>query len=746
MVKTSEKSHLLPDGSVDLSIWLETLAAHRNPTQMQVIRHACVLSQLTGETISTLTHSDCFHQGLIMAEILDELKLDHEAIAAALVYPAHQYADLTLDDIQEHLGETVVKLVAGTKKMDAISGVLYPETRLSKQSDHHDKLKKMLLAMADDVRVVIIKLVERASMLRSAKSLNIDKARELAEETLHIYAPLANRLGIGQLKWELEDRSFRFLEPSAYKTIAKNISEKRLDRDRYIQKIVDVLKEAVTTIGITDTEITGRAKHIFSIYRKMQRKKIDYDKIYDVRAVRVLVPSIEDCYAVLGIVHSKWQHIPQEFDDYITAPKTNGYQSLHTAVIGPEGKHLEVQIRTFDMHQDSELGVAAHWRYKEGASQQTSYEEKINWLRQVLAWQKEVLGDTQHLHPIDPNVFEDRIYVFTPKGEIIDLPFGATALDFAYHIHSEIGHRCRGAKVNGQIVTLTRPLVTGEEVEILTTKRGSPSRDWLNPQLGYLCTAKAKAKVHHWFKIQDYDRHRQEGQDLLEKERKRQHLHDENMNLELIAQQLNFKNSDDLYAALGAGDVRVTQILQQHKQMQPDLPPLSEGQEPQFNTVQQKKSSSKSSAKGINVAGITGIITTLARCCTPVPGDQIEGYITKDRGISIHRGDCKNLLKNKARSKEKLVKATWGEDTVDHFPVDIHIRAHDRKNLVYDITQVLSQEKINLVGLNTITDRAEQRAYLTLTIDVPHLDLLNKIIEKIKALPNIIQVSRLQAN
>lgn len=743
MVKTSEKSHVLADGSINLGVWLDSLAIKRDATQIQLIRHACILSQLTGETVSTITRINCFHQGLMMAEMLDDLAMDHECIAAAVVYPAYRYADLSLDDIDEHLGEQITKLIKGTRRMDAISGLLYPETRLSNQNDHFDKLKKMLLAMADDVRVVIIKLVERASMLRCAKSLAEDKAHELAQETLTIYAPLANRLGIGQLKWELEDRSFRFLEPESYKAIAKNISEKRLDRDRYINQIVDTLTQAIEGVGIKQAETTGRAKHIYSIYKKMQRKQVDFEKIYDVRAVRVLVPTIEDCYAVLGIVHSKWQHIPEEFDDYITAPKANGYQSLHTAVIGPEGKHVEVQIRTYEMHQDSELGVAAHWRYKEGSGEQSNYEEKINWLRQVLAWQKEVLGDSQHLQPIDPNVFEDRIYVFTPKGEIIDLPFGATALDFAYHIHSEIGHRCRGAKVNGQIVTLTRPLQTGEEVEILTTKRGSPSRDWLNPQSGYLRTARAKAKVHHWFKKQDFDRNYHEGQQLLDKERKRQHISDSDLALDHISLQLNYKNVKDMIAALGAGDIRVSQITnlskqEQNKQLEKSFDEL--------NLTPSKAKSNKPALKGINIDGVTGIVTSIARCCSPVPGDDISGYITKDRGISIHRSDCDNLLKNKLNAREKMVKANWGDDHQEQYSVDLHIRAHDRKDLIYDITQVLSQAKVNLVGLNTVTDSAEQRAYITLTIEINNLESLTNIIDKIKQLPNIINVSRLQGN
>jgi GTP pyrophosphokinase len=606
-------------------------------------------------------------------------------------------------------------------------------------SENHTQLenvRKMLLAMVEDMRVVIIKLSERTATMRTLAVFDENTRIQFAKETMDIYAPLANRLGIGQLKWELEDRSLRYLEPATYHDIAHYLKENRLERERYIQEFTSTLEKALHQANIKHAEIQGRVKHIYSIYRKMKKKKLPFDGLYDLNAVRILVNSIEDCYTALSIVHGLWQPLPSEFDDYIITPKANGYRSIHTVIVY-KNKNVEVQIRTHQMHKESEHGVAAHWRYKEGGAQKASYEAKIAWLRQVLSWQKELTKAGASPDQLQPAVLDDRVYVLTPNGEIVDLPQGSTPLDFAYHIHSEVGHRCRGAKINGHMVTLTHALNTGELVEILTGKHPNPSRDWLNSHLGYLKSARAKAKVHHWFKLQDYDKNLADGHALLEKECQRLAIHA--IDYEFISHKLHYKNSKDMLAALGSGDLRLAQIL---GAIQTQQEPSKSEQEP----TPILRAPSKITSSSINIAGVEDLLTHPAKCCKPVPGDPIVGYVTQGRGIAIHRKDCPNILQLTPANQGRLFEVNWGQHATDVYPVDIVVHAYDRPGLVRDVTTLIANEKLNLLALTTTTNKTENYALINLTIEINSLASLSKILDKIKQVPNVFEVARIEKN
>jgi GTP pyrophosphokinase len=735
MVKLKDKAYILPDGSISVEGWIQEVEAKRGGEDLQFIRHACSLTQLA-ETDHPLHHGfSCLQQGLSMADLLMELSLDSEAVAAGIVYGSVQHAELSLEDVAEHLGSGVAKLVRGAKQMDAIR--LLDEYSV-KDGVQTENIRKMLLAMVEDIRVVLIKLAESVYLLRAARYLNSDAQVSLARQILHLYAPLANRLGLSQLKWELEDRAFRYLNPDVYQELSLSINQSRLDRERYIVQMSAELQDWITAAHIKKAEITGRAKHIYSIYRKMTRKHVGYDEIYDVNALRVLVPSIEDCYTVLSIVHTQWEPIKKEFDDYIATPKSNGYRSIHTAVIADEGRMLEVQIRTFDMHHESELGGAAHWRYKEGAQQQAGYDAKIAWLRQVLEWQKELVGGTAATDKQHSTVFDDRAYVFTPDGKIIDLPQGATPLDFAYHVHSEVGHRCRGAKVNGHIVPLTSALHTGDRVEILTTKHPAPSRDWLNPHLGYLKTSRARAKVHHWLKFQDFDKNVAEGRAILDKELDR--LGIEKPDYDKLAPRLNFKKSEDIFAALGCGDIRLSQIL---NGIQAILEPSKRIVEQLPIKVNLKPTSIPSTHSGIYIQGVGNLVTQFAKCCKPLPGEPITGYITtQGRGVMIHSQDCQSVLNAMQKHPERLIETTWGDKPNAGYAADIFVIAYDRPGLIRDITTILSNEKLNVMALNTKTDPAAHLAHTNFTIEINGLDALSRVLNSLKQLPNVVEVGR----
>lgn len=745
MVKVRADHPIAADGNVDISAWVEGLngiQSQPESTRTELYR-ACevslaAMSVKTEEDHNWGAEASCFRIGLEMAEILADLQLDQDALVAAILYRAVRENKITLVDVQTQFGDTVSKLVKGVLRMAAIS---YQRNEsedriLGNQAEvQAEKIRKMLVAMVDDVRVALIKLAERTCAIRSVKTAGAARRRQVAREVADIYAPLAHRLGIGHIKWELEDLSFRYLEPEEYKRIAKLLDERRIARQEYIDNMLALLRTELSEASI-DGEVTGRAKHIYSIWRKMKRKGIDFSQVYDIRAVRILVPSVRDCYAVLGIVHSLWRNIPHEFDDYIASPKENGYRSLHTAVLGPESKVLEIQIRTQAMHEESELGVCAHWRYKgtDTDAAQDSYEQKISWLRQVLEWHEELGGDSQQLTDDLRSVDQDRIYVFTPEGHVVDLPKGATPLDFAYRIHTDVGHHCRGAKINGRIVPLNHHLNNADQVEIITGKREAPSRDWLTPALGYVNTARARAKVQHWFKQQARDQNIAEGRGLLDREFKRLALLD--LNFEGLSTKLRFNSLDDLYAAVGASDIGVGQVLNAAQKQLDDANP----QQPLIPF--KAKSPSKKKDSDIYIEGVGNLLTQIASCCNPVPGDAITGYITLGRGVSIHRQDCSNILQLQADEPQRIIKVEWGNAPQSSYSVDIIIEAYDRYGLLRDITALLDGERINISAMQTLSDKRKNTVDMQVTAEIRSFDELSRILTRLNQLPNIASARR----
>jgi len=743
MVQVRAHQPINTDGSINLDAWLDHVVSVDLVLDRQALKEACEFARHAEQQDNASNNlwaegTSSFQTGLEIAEILADLKLDQDSLVAAVIYRCVREGKISLADVSQRFGPTVSKLIDGVLRMAAISASLSPRQSLVLGSQAQvENLRKMLVAMVDDVRVALIKLAERTCAIRAVKNSDDEKRNRVAREVFDIYAPLAHRLGIGHIKWELEDLSFRYLEPEQYKQIAKLLHERRLDRERFISDVMNQLENELLATGVK-ADISGRAKHIYSIWRKMQRKGLEFSQIYDVRAVRVLVPEMRDCYTALGIVHTLWRHIPKEFDDYIANPKENGYRSLHTAVIGPEGKVLEVQIRTHAMHEEAELGVCAHWRYKgtDVKSGSNHYEEKISWLRQVLEWHEE-LGDIGGLaEQLRVDIEPDRVYVFTPDGHAIDLPKGATPLDFAYRVHTEIGHNCRGAKINGRIVPLNYSLQTGEQVEIITSKHGTPSRDWLNPNLGYITTSRARAKIVHWFKLQARDQNVAAGKTLLERELARLGL--PQVDFDKLAEKANMKIAEDMFAALGAGDLRLAQLVNLAQQLvEPER-----GSE-QLELIPRKATGYKPGKRGdIQIQGVGNLMTQMAGCCQPLPGDAIVGYITQGRGVSIHRQDCASVLQLGGREPERIIQVSWGPVPVLTYPVDIIIRAYDRSGLLRDVSQVLLNERINVLAVNTRSNKEDNTALMSLTIEIPGLDALGRLLGRISQLPNIIETRR----
>ena len=745
MVKVREDQPLTESGKVDIQQWLTRLQEDVRLREPERLQEACELAeQLDREAPRThrvwLSPGSSFRMGLEMADILADLKLDQPALEAAVLYRAVREGLLSLEAVTKRFGDEVAKLIDGVLQMAAISYPLAPNHGMS-QHNQQENLRKMLVNMVGDVRVALIKIAERTCALRQVKDAPREKCLQVAREVADIYAPLAHRLGIGQINWELEDLSFRYLHEDEYKAIAKLLAEKRLDRDRYIHDVVETLKSLMEAQHIHRYDVSGRAKHIYSIWRKMKRKRIDFSQVHDVRAVRILVPEVTDCYTVLGIVHSRWHHVPNEFDDYIANPKKNGYQSLHTAVLGPENKVLEIQIRTFAMHDEAELGVCAHWRYKghDTNAKSRSYEEKIAWLRQVLEWQDEVGGFGDLREGLSSDVAPDRIYVFTPDGHVIDLPRIATPIDFAYRVHTEIGHLCRGAKVNGRIVPLTYKLKTGQQIEILTATKGGPSRDWLNPSLGYVRTSRARAKIQAWFKHQARDQNLDEGRTLFEREMRR--LDVEGLDLAKLAKAVNYQNADDMYAALGAGDLRIGQVLHQAQQL---FGETDDQEQLDRLLAKPRRQPSKATQSDITVLGVGNLKTSMANCCRPVPGEPIVGFITQGRGVTVHRQDCTNILQLRMEEPQRIIEVEWGERAHTRYPVTIEIQAWDRSGLLRDVTGLLGNEKVNVLAVNTLTDTDECIARLRITLEVDGLESLGRLFSRIQQLPNVTEVRRLR--
>jgi len=634
-----------------------------------------------------------------VAGLLLDIDVDDATVVAAVLALSIAEKDRDYELWTSAFGEEVVLLVRGLARAGKI------ETLSGRANDMAatESLRKMLLAMADDVRVILIKLAERAVYLRSITKADEVVRRAAAVTTRELFAPLANRLGVFQIKWELEDLSFRFLEPELYKNIAGYLDGKRGEREAYIAAVVAQLKSEMSSLGIHG-QVAGRPKHIWSIHRKMQAKNLPFEKLYDVRAVRVLVDTVADCYAVLGFVHDHWQPIVGEFDDYIAQPKANNYQSLHTAVIGPHGKTLEVQIRTHEMHLASEHGVAAHWRYKENtkdgrskSSADKKFESKIAWLRQVLEWNRELVGDSGFSDAVKEGLFNDTVYVFTPQGRVIDLPAGSTPVDFAYHVHTDLGHRCRGAKIDGHIVPLSTKLQNAQMVDILAAKVGGPSRDWLNPQLGFLVSNRGQSKVRAWFRQEYFEVDKAHGRQTLEKELARAGA--TSIALEKISLALGHKDVDECCAAIGRNEITPHQIEVALRELTAPAPVVADA--PMF-AAQAPMQAGKTSA-GVLVLGVNNIQTLVAKCCKPLPSDPIVGFVTKNRGVMVHRIDCINITSLKADQRDRLMPAQWGNTGDQPFAADIEVAASDRQGLLRDISEALSKERINVVGVNTLS-------------------------------------------
>ncbi|MFW5713203.1 MAG: RelA/SpoT family protein [Brevefilum sp.] len=680
---------------------------------------------------------------LAVASILAELTVPPELIIAGLLHDVVEDTSFSLEDIRKEFNDEIANLVDGTTKLTHLPNLLRGDRPIeqvlqSKDLSTHRKvreeeiseaLRKTFLAMSDDIRVVLVKLADRLHTMRTLSHHNEEMQKRISQETLDIFAPLANRLGIWQIKWELQDLAFRYVAPKEYKDIAEKLANRRADRERQIQEIIKRLHQELEAEGIS-AKISGRPKHIYSIYQKMSRKEMPFEMLMDLRGVRLIVDDVAACYKALGVVHMKWRPIPGEFDDYIAARKENNYQSLHTAVIFDDGKPLEVQIRTEEMHESAEYGIAAHWRYKEKISNiKESYQQKISWLRSLFTWRQEDEEADDLVDSWKSDVFKDRVYILTPQGDIFDLPAGSTPIDFAYYVHTEIGHRCRGAKVNGKLVSLDYVLETGNQVEILTAKRGGPSRDWLNPNLGLVRTSRARSKIKQWFKRQDRESNLSQGKAILEKELKR--LGIKNIDFEEILPEIGVKSIDDLYVAIGCGDIGTGRVVNKIAEME------EEELEEDFELDLVEAPSTIVPSDTIKVMGLKGIATTMAKCCNPMPGDEIIGYITRGRGATIHRHDCPNILR--VSEKERLVKVSWGQPERT-FTVPIQIKAYDRQGLMSDISNVITDESVNLIDMNMKMN--QHLAVIRLVVGVKGIAQLSRILTRLESLSNVFEAKR----
>jgi GTP pyrophosphokinase len=661
-----------------------------------------------------------------LEKIVSTLAVDDDVRIAALLVPLLDGGVVQEDGARSDFGEEALRLARELGRLGRFGTRWSPEQKLS--GTQAETLRKMLLAIVTDPRLIILKLADQLLRLRQAKHASADEQRQAALEARELYAPLANRLGVWQLKWELEDLAFRYLDGDNYRRIAAALSARRADRERSIEAARAEVQTELAKAGVR-ADVAGRPKHIYSIWRKMQRKSLSFDQVLDVRAVRVLVDSVADCYAALGVVHGRWPYIAGEFDDYIATPKDNHYRSLHTAVIGPGHEPLEVQIRTLEMHEHAELGVAAHWKYKEGGARDHAYETKIRWVRQLL---EPAAGesDGDFIDRVRAEIFEDRIYVLSPKGEVIDLPRDATPLDFAYHVHTDLGHRCRGAKVNGRMVPLNHKLQNGELVEIITGRLPQPSRDWLSAHSGFLASARSRAKVRAFFRRQDDEEHRAQGREMLEKELQR--LGNHGVTLPELISLLHQGGTDELYQALGNGDLTLTQVTNaiQRRTRPVDTAPVVRARPP------------APTDGGVVVGQVGNLLSHFARCCRPVPPEPIVGYITLGRGVSVHREDCGSLQRMRARQPQRAIAVAWGEQRDQLFDVDIAIHAIDRRGLVRDISAVLADEKISIQQMSTTTNARENTADVALRVGVHGLEELGRVLSRIGGLPSVVRARR----
>ncbi|MPZ14732.1 MAG: RelA/SpoT family protein [Chloroflexi bacterium] len=666
---------------------------------------------------------------IAVAQTLADLRLDSASIAAALLHDVVEDTSLGLRDIEQQFGVEIARIVDGVTKLNRVQW-LADEGRppSAREEEWAENLRKMFLAMSKDIRVVLVKLADRLHNMRTLAHLPVEKQRRIAQETAEIYAPLANRLGIWEIKWQLEDLAFRYLEPEAYKRVARSVQQRRGERERYVARVANILRAELTKHDI-QAEVLGRPKHLQSIYHKMQERGAEIGQIYDLHAVRIIVDTVPQCYNTLGLVHGLWHPLPGQFDDYIASPKESGYQSLHTTVVALDGKPLEIQIRTGEMDWVAEYGVAAHWRYKEGRKQDPKMDSTITWLRQLMDWQKDVAAGAQaFVETLRTDVFEHQVYVFTPRGEIKELPTGSTTIDFAYRIHTEIGHRCIGAKVNGRLVPLNRPLQNGDITEIITSKASrGPSRDWLIPAYGYVKTSHAREKIRQWFRRAAREENIARGRELMEKELKRLGLTD--LKLDEVAAAFQHERLEDFLAAMGYGDIHPQQMA---SRLASALPKPEPSEPPVTAPIPERTGS-------VRVNGVGDLFTRLARCCNPLPGEPVIGFITRGRGITVHRVDCASVQNED--EPERLVPVQWRTSAKDVFPVTIRIVAYDREGLVRDVGAIVADEKLNINGMSVVVQK-DQTAVLTTTVEVPDLEHLSRVMARIEGVRDVFNVQR----
>jgi len=734
---------------MEISDYIEGLSERYSPVDKELLQRALDVAEKAHQNQKRASGEPYLNHCKAVASILAEMHVPPAVVAAGLLHDTVEDTGMDPEDIKRDFGKEVFDLVQAVTKLGSLPRVSSIQASAGNDSKNPQKqeevdgkqwraelasenLRKTFLAMAEDPRVVLIKLADRLHNMRTLRYLPEEKQKRIAQETMDLFAPLASRIGIWQIKWDLEDLAFRYLEPETYHDIARQLDERRSERERKMNKIISHITDVMNREGM-NAEVSGRPKHIYSIYRKMKRKKVPFKELSDIRGVRIIVPTEEECYAAVGIIHLHWRPLPGEFDDYIAAPKPSLYQSIHTSVVYDDGETLEVQIRTPEMHRKAEYGIAAHWRYKEGKKRDKDFEQRVAYLRQMLEWQQDVESAQEFVDGLKEEVFGDRVYAFTPRGDILDLPVGATPIDFAYNIHTEVGHRCRGAKVNGRLVPLDHKLSTGDQVEILTAKRGGPSRDWLNENLELVKTKNARAKIKRWFKQQEKEKNVESGIQLLEKEIARLDLGGDIDYLDL-AKHFKYDSDEDFFAAIGCSDISLGRIVHA-------LAVIKEGESPALLTHYQEEISRETSGD-IVVVGLKGVKNQLAGCCNPTPGDEIIGFITRGRGATIHRKDCSNILNIK--DKERLVEVSWGSP-VRTFPVPVIIKAYDRDGLTKDIATVLSNTGVSLTELRVDVDEGQGEAVFNLVLGVRNVTDLRRTLDLLERINNVYEARRVRS-
>ena len=732
-----------------ISKFTDSLSEKYSQVDKELLQRALEIAEKAHKSQKRASGEPYINHCKAVASILAEMNVPPVVVAAGLLHDTVEDTSVDLKELRREFGKEIFDLVQAVTKLGSLPRVSMttsgtktsPKGKPSKNEEEvkqwraelaSENLKKTFLAMAEDPRVVLIKLADRLHNMRTLSYLPEEKQQRIAQETMDLFAPLANRIGIWQIKWDLEDLAFRYLDPEIYHDIAKQLDERRSERERKMKKIIANIMKVMNHEGM-QAEVTGRPKHIYSIYKKMKMKKVPFNELSDIRGVRIVVPEEEDCYAAVGIIHLHWRPLPGEFDDYIAAPKPSLYQSIHTSVVYDDGEKLEVQIRTPEMHRRAEYGIAAHWRYKEGQKRDKDFEQRVAYLRQMLEWQQDVESAQEFVDGLKNEVFGDRVYAFTPRGDILDLPVGATPIDFAYNIHTEVGHRCRGAKVNGRLVPLDHKLVTGDQVEILTAKRGGPSRDWLNENLELVKTKSARGKIKRWFKQLEKEQNVESGKLLLDKEIGRLDLGSD-IDFEELASKFNYENSEDMFAAIGCSDISMGRVVHA-------LAVIKEGDSPVF-TSQYGDQISRETSKDVVVVGLKGLKNQLAGCCNPTPGDEIVGFITRGRGATIHRKECANILN--VKDKERLVEVSWGAP-IRTFPVPVIIKAYDRDGLTRDIATVLSNNSVSLSELRVDVDQNQGEAIFNLVLGVKNVTELRKTLDLLERINNVYEARRVRS-